>query len=107
MTDDSSPHGTVEVPVNGRSIVQLLAFVLGGMLSGGGVSYAFSPTEDFREMRNEIREELVDQGKRIERISLDIAGMAASVSQDRRDIIRIEQEINDMRTRLRALETGK
>lgn len=110
MTDKSGDQG-IKLTLDAKTIAAIVAFLVGGGAAGLGGSYAARPDAVLREMKEEIE----DSGKRIEQAARDIADVKSEVKADRRDILRLEGELDKhevqgkeeheaMRKRIRWLE---
>lgn len=113
-------QGGILIPMSGRAIVQVLAFLLGGALSGGGVSWATAgqdPTPAVKELsaaisalekaQNEMKGDL---GGRLAAMATSAAADRALVSKDLeaagRERAEQAERLKDHEERLRRLERG-
>ncbi|MGB1373637.1 MAG: hypothetical protein ACPG6R_10985 [Aequoribacter sp.] len=89
MSEDDKIGGTLTV----KGLMQVAAFLAGGSLLGGGVTYATQPND-----------ELIALKASVDTLALSIADMKADARADRRDRARHEDELKGLERRMRTVE---
>ena len=76
--------------------MQLAALALTGSLAGGGVSYATQPGKELAALKASV-----------DTVAVAVVELKAELRAERRDIGRLEEEVKDLKERVRAVEMAK